>query len=297
MKRSAPKVSVLLPVYNAGCYLDAAVSSILEQSFTDLELLAIDDGSTDGSCDVLCEHARRDSRVRVISRENRGLVATLQELIELASGELLARMDADDIALPHRFEHQVRFFEAHPRVVCIGGGVILIDEQGRELHHPPPVLGDAHVQRSALEGRMPICHPAAMFRAHAVARVGGYRSEAYPSEDLDLWLRLGEVGQLDNVPQTILRYRVHSSSVSVQQSEAQIAKMREACENAWRRRGIKGGVFRGARAAQAQSPASSGPMEGSSPLVEPKPGQSRATENGVHNPTAQSLILASEEQV
>ncbi len=278
-----PKVSVILPVYNAGGYLDAAVRSILDQSFSDLELVVIDDGSTDGSGDLLCAHADRDSRVRLIRRENQGLVATLAELIDRASGELLARMDADDIALPNRLDAQVRFLVEHQKVVCIGGGVILIDEHDKELHHPPPVLGNAHVQRSALEGRMPICHPAAMFRASAIKAVGGYRPEAYPSEDLDLWLRLGEVGELDNVPEAVLRYRVHSSSISVQQSEAQIAKMLEACQSAWARRGITNGIFRGAGQQAASHPAAS--------TVEPKPSANPAS--GSHNPTAQSLILAS----
>ena len=275
-----PRVSVLLPGYNAGSYLDAAVRSILEQSLEDLELVVIDDGSTDGSGEVLRKHAQVDSRVRLISRENRGLVATLGELIDNARGELLARMDADDIALPDRFRAQVRFLEENPRTVCIGGGIILIDENAKELNQKPNVVGKDHVQRRELEGRMPICHPAAMFRASAIAKVGGYRPEAYPSEDLDLWLRLGEVGHLDNVPEAVLRYRVHSTSISVQQSDRQIAKMRDACEAAWKRRNITDGIFRGA--GQQQSHAAS--------AVEPKPGNAQA---GQHNPTAQSLILAS----
>jgi glycosyltransferase involved in cell wall biosynthesis len=306
MAFSRPLVSVLLPVYNAGNYLDAAVRSILDQSYQELELLAIDDGSTDGSGERLQDHARSDSRMRVVSRENRGLVHTLQELIELAQGDLYARMDADDFSLPQRIEHQVRFFEQQPDVVCVGGGIIIIDEQDRELHHPPPVLGNAHVQRSALEGRMPICHPAAMFRASAVQQVGGYQPHAYPSEDLDLWLRLGEVGKLDNVPQTVLRYRVHSSSVSVQQCELQVAKMREACEAAWKRRGISNGVFRGARATAA-APESQGTPPAVASALETKPQGIGFSANpgspavapqqpAVHNPTAQSLIMASQPQ-
>lgn len=306
MAFSRPLVSVLLPVYNAGVYLNAAVRSILDQSYQELELLVIDDGSTDGSGERLQDHARSDSRMRVVRRENLGLVHTLQELIELARGELFARMDADDFSLPQRIEHQVQFFEQQSEVVCVGGGIIIIDEHDRELHHPPPVLGNAHVQRSALEGRMPICHPAAMFRATAVRQVGGYQSKAYPSEDLDLWLRLGEVGKLDNVPQTVLRYRVHSSSVSVQQCELQVAKMREACEAAWKRRGISNGVFRGARATAAPPVSQSSPPSVASALeskpqvipdsTNPDPAARPAHPPAVHNPTAQSLIMASQPQ-
>jgi glycosyltransferase involved in cell wall biosynthesis len=299
----SPLVSVLLPVYNAGDYLDSAVRSILDQSYQMLELIAIDDGSTDGSGDRLRDHADRDKRMRVISRENRGLVHSLQELIELAQGDLLARMDADDLSMPERIEHQVQFFEKQSDVVCVGGGIIIIDEEDRELHHPPPVLGNAHVQRSALEGRMPICHPAAMFRAGAVRQVGGYNAYAYPSEDLDLWLRLGEIGKLDNVPQTILKYRVHSTSVSVQQCEQQVVKMREACEAAWKRRGITNGVFRGVRSTASPNQAQGTPPTTASTLENkpqtnagpaskgsaPRPEQQSA----IHNPTAQSLLMAS----
>src|SRR4051812_4518709 len=99
----APAVSVLLPVYNGGRHFRAALESILAQSFVDFECLVLDDGSTDGSGDMARQLAAADSRVRVIQRENRGLVATLNELVGLARGALLARMDADDVALPERF--------------------------------------------------------------------------------------------------------------------------------------------------------------------------------------------------
>src|SRR5437870_2605656 len=110
----APMISVLLPVYNAQPYLQEALDSILAQSVADFELLALDDGSSDLSLRILREYERVDSRIRVISRENRGLVSTLNELISIARGRYLARMDADDICCPLRFRQQVDFLESNP---------------------------------------------------------------------------------------------------------------------------------------------------------------------------------------
>lgn len=237
---NVPSVSVLLPVFNAGRYLRPAVQSILDQRFRDFELIVIDDGSTDESLAELQRFAAADDRIRLRSRENLGLVATLNELLALARGELIARMDADDIALPHRFDLQVDYLLGHPDVVCLGGGIELMDEADRRLHRPPPVRGNDAVQREALQGRIPICHPSAMYRTEAARRVGGYRAETYPAEDLDLWLRLGEVGRLDNLGACVLRYRIHPDSISVQQSRHQMRKMRIVCEDAWKRRNITG---------------------------------------------------------
>ncbi|MEL7472470.1 MAG: glycosyltransferase [Planctomycetota bacterium] len=245
MTPTNPKVSILLPVYNAERYLDETLRSLRGQTYDQFELIAIDDGSTDASLEILRRHEADDARLRIVSRPNTGLVAALNEMLALARGELCARMDADDIALPHRIERQVRAMDARSELVCLGGAIELIDERGAPLHRPAPVCGDSNVQREALRGRTPICHPASMFRTEAVRMVGGYHEDAYPAEDLDLWLRLGEIGEIDNIPETILRYRLHEESISVRKRERQIAKMRLACERAWARRGIVDGVFLG----------------------------------------------------
>lgn len=280
MKPEEPRVSVLLPVYNAGNFLAETLRSLLTQTFEDFELIAVNDGSTDDSLDILRAAAAGDDRVRVVTRANTGLVVALNEMIDLARGEYCARMDADDIALPHRLERQVAFLDANPEVVCLGGAIELIDERGTPLHRPAPVCGDDAVQREALRGRTPICHPAAMFRAEAVRRVGGYLHDAYPAEDLDLWLRLGEIGGLDNLPETILRYRLHDASISVRKRERQIAKMRLACERAWARRGIRDGLFLG-------HPEHTSPDE---PLAQ----YELAVHTPVQNPTARAILLAGE---
>lgn len=232
-----PAVSVLLPVYNGGSFLKPALESILAQSFTDFECLVLDDGSTDGSGDVAQAVARDDARVRVIQRENRGLVATLNELFSQARGDLIARMDADDIALPDRFLHQVEFMRAHPDVVCLGGGQILIDERGRRIGPIVPPVDDLAIQEIALRGHGSICHPTVMMRADALRAIGGYRRDFYPAEDLDLWLLLGELGPLANLAEPVIHYRIHSGSISgMAASGRQRDAMRGACAAAWCRR-------------------------------------------------------------
>lgn len=234
----APAVSILLPVFNGGVFLSAAIESLLAQTFVDFECLVLDDGSQDGSGDVAVGLASRDSRIRVIARENRGLVATLNELLGEARGALVARMDADDIALPERLGRQVEFMAAHPEVVCVGGGQILIDERGRPIAPIEPPVEDRDIQESALRGHGSICHPTAMMRTAVLRSLGGYRPEFYPAEDVDLWLRLGEQGLLANLPEPVIFYRIHPASISgAAAGGRQREAGRRACADAWQRRG------------------------------------------------------------
>jgi glycosyltransferase involved in cell wall biosynthesis len=142
-----------MSVHNAERYLRPAVESILAQAFTDFEFIIIDDGSTDRSPPILAEFASRDPRVRIETRANKGLTKSLNEAIQLSRGEYLARMDADDIAKPNRFQIQIQFMRDHPEVVLLGGGYELIDGAGPHCHHPP-----ADDDASGALCRTPICH-------------------------------------------------------------------------------------------------------------------------------------------
>jgi glycosyltransferase involved in cell wall biosynthesis len=235
-----PTVSVLMPVYNAERYVAQAVDSILAQTFVDFEFMIIDDGSTDRSLSILQRYAAQDERIRLISRPNTGYVKALNELLSLATGPLIARMDADDIALPDRFAQQVKFLETHPDYVCVGGAQDWIDEAGRFLLHHPEAEEDAEIQHLALIGHTPMNHPSVMVRREALLQIGGYDETLCPSEDLDVWLKLGELGKLANLRETVLQYRQHDQSVSERQQTAQIQKRRECCERAWQRRGVVG---------------------------------------------------------
>ena len=128
-----PQASVILPVYNGARYIEAAITSVLEQTFTNFELLLLDDGSRDDSLAILRAYAQRDPRCIVHTRENRGLVQTLNEGIALSRADILIRMDADDRSHPGRFEMQIAFLLEHPECVAVGSEVMLIDPEGQQL--------------------------------------------------------------------------------------------------------------------------------------------------------------------
>ncbi|MCS6814231.1 MAG: glycosyltransferase [Cyanobacteria bacterium] len=236
----SPTISVIMPVYNADRYVAQAVESILTQTFADFEFLIVDDGSTDRSLKILRHYAAQDDRIHLTSRPNTGYVIALNEMLRLAKGEFIARMDADDVALPDRFQRQVAFLRQHPEVVCVGGSHDIIDAQGRLLTTLKLPESNEEIQRLALAGHGSICHPCAMIRRSTIIAIGGYNEAMMPAEDLDLWLRLGELGQLANLPEPVLRYRLHMKSVSEQNTMHQRQRAREACEQAWQRRGIVG---------------------------------------------------------
>jgi glycosyltransferase involved in cell wall biosynthesis len=240
---TAPLISVLMPVYNAQRYLAKAVASILSQTLGAFEFIIINDGSTDSSLAILKTYAARDPRIRLVSRPNTGYVKALNEALALARGEFVARMDADDVAMPERFERQIQYLRANPEVVLLGGASELIDGAGRLLLRPSVLVTDEQLQAAFLEGRTEIGHPTAMIRRKAMVDAGGYDESLRPSEDLDLWLRLAEIGKVANLPDFIIQYRIHDKSVSSANIDLQIRKAYEATERAWKRRGIVGLQF------------------------------------------------------
>lgn len=240
MINSHPAVSVIMPVYNAERYVGTAIKSILNQSFTDFEYLIVNDRSSDRSLQILEQYAQRDRRIRLIYPDTPGYAAALNTMLQEANGELIARMDADDIACPQRLALQVEFLRKHPKVVCVGGSHYLIDQDGRLLTYLELPTDHQSIEEKALAGHGSICHPSVMMRASALNAIGGYNPDLVPAEDLDLWLRLGEVGELANLNEPLLKYRLHLQSVSETKGQLQRQKAEEACQRAWQRRGIEG---------------------------------------------------------
>lgn len=235
-----PVVSVLMAVYNSERYLGQAVESILNQTLRELELIVLDDGSTDRSLAILQDYAAQDSRIRLHHQRNCGIPQTRNRLLALAAAELIAVMDSDDVALPQRLARQVMFLQQQPQVVCLGSAFELIDAQNRRITTLPVPLADAEIQRQILAGHAAIFQPCAMMRRTAVRQVGGYNPAMTQAEDLDLWLRLGEVGELANLPEALVQYRLHADSVSERDCALQRQKALSACQQAWSRRGVSG---------------------------------------------------------
>ena len=238
LRPAAPRVTVLLPVYEAERFLAEAVESILAQTLRDFELLALDDGSRDGSAAILDRYASLDPRVRVVRRPHTGLVATLNAGLALARGELIARMDADDVALPQRLERQAETLDRDPGLVCIGGSYEVIDARGRRIDVVQPLCDFEPILAALLAGVSALCHATAMYRRRAVIAAGSYDASARLAEDYDHWLRLAETGRLANLPEKVLRVRHHERSESERQHAHQLEQTRRICAQARRRRGL-----------------------------------------------------------
>ncbi|WP_160112729.1 glycosyltransferase family 2 protein [Mycobacterium sp. 3519A] len=207
----SPTVSVLLPAYNAADTVEKAAESILTGNDVPLELIVIDDGSTDGTREVL-ERIARDPRVRVISHQNMGLAASLNKGIAAATAPFIARMDADDISAPGRLDRQLQFLLGHPDVVTVGGQIRrVVNEQPRSTSDLP--LDHRGIVNSLLHGQHAVCHASTMTRKSALEAVGGYWEQGV-SEDWDLFLRLSEVGKLANLNRHVYDIVYHETGIN-----------------------------------------------------------------------------------
>lgn len=208
---SAPRVSVLMPLYNAEHYVMEAVQSILQQRYTNLELIVVDDGSVDKGPSLVASIT--DPRLHLIRQPNNGIAAALNAGLAVARGSLIARMDADDVALPQRVDEQVAFMDAHPAVGLLGTWATIEDANG----HPLGVF-DHPTDHASIAYRLlfdaPFVHPSMMIRRHLLDTYGGYDGDATIFEDHDLWRRLVPHTRAANLPSYLMRYRRLPNSLS-----------------------------------------------------------------------------------
>jgi hypothetical protein len=235
---AAPRISVVLPVYNGEAFLGEAIESILGQTFTAFELLVIDDGSNDATAAIADSFADRDGRVRVMRRAHKGLSATLNAGIAEARGEFVARMDADDISVPERFAKQAAYLDTHAGCVVVGAWMEVTDDSGQYLGLKTFVESDAEISAALLRAAWPIAHPTVMARRDAIRAAGGYDAAFYPSEDLALWLRLADIGALANIAEPLLRHRRHRGALGVRERDTMTAMALAICNQARSRRGL-----------------------------------------------------------
>jgi glycosyltransferase involved in cell wall biosynthesis len=206
-------VSVLMPIRNGESFLEEAMDSLRQQTLRNWELVAVLDGSTDNSEAILRRYA--DHRVRVFSLPRPGgFAAALNFGLANCRAEYVARFDQDDVCLPHRLEAQLEVLAGRPDLVVLGGEAQLCDETSRIVGKRSVPSGPRRVQlRLLLRNQM--IHPAVMFRRSVIAELGGYRSEAAPMfEDYDLWLRVLGYGEVDNLAQPLIKYRIHRGQQS-----------------------------------------------------------------------------------
>jgi glycosyltransferase involved in cell wall biosynthesis len=227
------RVSVVLPYHQAEATLEEAVASVLAQRGVDLELLAVDDRSTDGGPARVAAIATRDPRVRPLRSAGRGIVAALSAGVAAARGELLARMDGDDVCLPGRLAAQVALMASDPGLGAVGTQVEAFPDAAvgeglrRYVAWQNGLITPAdHAREIFVEA--PLCHPSVMLRRDALARVGGFRDVPWP-EDYDLWLRLDAAGYgLAKVPQVLLRWRHREGRATFSDPRYGLERFREA---------------------------------------------------------------------
>lgn len=219
-----PAVTVLMPVYNAGRFLREAIESVLCQSWTDFELLVLDDGSTDDSAALAA--AFGDARIRVVHNEsNLRLVATLNRGLELAHGRYVARMDADDICLPQRLARQVSFLERHPEVGVCGTQVRTMGAEDGAVF---PVVYDHERIVCCQLFESALAHPTVMMRREALLEAGLRYSADFPhAEDYELWVRCARHMRLANIPEVLLHYRRHEAQVGSRHARVQAETCRK----------------------------------------------------------------------
>lgn len=216
---TTPTVTVLMSVYNSEDYLAEAIESILDQTYKDFEFLIINDGSTDSSLKIIKNY--KDKRIRLISRPNKGLVASLNEGIEKARGKYLARMDSDDISPAYRLQKEVTFLDTHPNVGMVGSNYTIIEEDGTELV-TTNVFTHPHDLKVAQVTCNQFGHGSIMARLSVLKELNGYDASVGHVEDYHLWTRISRVTDIANFVEPLYFYRRNSEGVTQKNLQLQV---------------------------------------------------------------------------
>ncbi len=213
MKSTDPKITVLMPAYNAEKYIGEAISSVLDQTFTDFELLIINDGSTDGTQQVI--NSFTDTRIRLINQTNQGVAAALNIGLLNAKADIIARFDADDICLSGRLNLQYGFLKNNPDHIIVGSNVDYIDMNGEFVFTGRmSAYRDEDIRRLIFKN-CPLIHSSVMFRKEPVLKAGSYNIHAHAFEDHLLWLKLLGYGKACNLPEILVKVRLAPESISI----------------------------------------------------------------------------------
>lgn len=208
-----PRITVLMPAYNAEKYIGQAITSVLNQTFTDFELLIINDGSIDTTKQII--ESFEDSRIRLINQTNQGIAAALNIGLLNAKAGLIARFDADDICMPERLMIQYNFLSDHPDYIIVGSDAEFIDMNGNYVYtRSLPAHTNEEIQGLGLD-KSPLIHSAVLYRKASIMQAGGYNAHAHGFEDLLLWSKVIKQGKVHNLSQKLLQVRLSPGSISV----------------------------------------------------------------------------------
>ena len=227
---SNPKISVLMPAYNAEKYIAEAIESILNQTFKDFEFIIIDDCSTDGTYSIIQRYAKRDDRMIVLKNEkNLKICETLNKGIEIAKGKYIARMDADDWSYPDRLEKQFKFMEENPEIGISGGTMEVCDEKMKVLNQRKYNLSDEEIRKKIFR-YSPFSHPLVIIKKDILDKASFYDHDLVYAEDYDLYFRIGNFSKFGNLKDVILKYRMlenNSTSEKLKEMELKTLKIRK----------------------------------------------------------------------
>ncbi|HXY18118.1 MAG TPA: glycosyltransferase family 2 protein [Candidatus Nitrosopolaris sp.] len=227
-----PIVSVVMSALNAQRFIKASVTSILDQSLKDFEVIFIDDGSSDDTAGLI--QSFNDSRIRLIHQTNHGLVHSFNKGVRLARGEFIARMDADDISLPSRFEKQLAWLSARPKRALVG---TFFSRVGEDFNRPLDSVMFAPFKHIDLVRSFrlvnPFGHGSVMVRKSAIDKTGGYRAEYEPAEDFDLWWRIAQEWEIGLIPEVLYLWRFHKSNISIRKSRTSNNSALKSVNNVW----------------------------------------------------------------
>ena len=213
IKEKAAKVTVLMPAYNAGKFIAEAIESVLQQTFTDFELVIIDDGSTDNTAEIIQSFS--DRRIHLIHQSHNGIAAALNKGLGIVESEYIARFDADDICFPDRLMQQVSFLDENQDYIITGSDAEYISEDGEHLFYFR-CIGHTHDEIiEKINSYCPFIHSAVMYRKNAVIKASGYSIHAHNFEDYLLWTQILKFGKFANLPQELIRVRFNPASVTI----------------------------------------------------------------------------------
>ena len=236
ISKDIPLITVIMSVFNGSQWLSESIESVLKQTFSKFEFIIVDDGSTDNSVEIIKRYQSQDSRIHLIVKNNSGLADSLNHAIQIARGQWIARLDADDICEPMRLEKQFIFSQHNPSIVFIGTGHSVINSQGQVEGIYDYPTNHAQLLSNLINIRKYPAHSSAFYRSDVVRSVGGYRPRMKRSQDCDLWLRLSEMGQLASLKEPLIRLRYHSEQISdIGGSKGQFFYSRMAMISYWLR--------------------------------------------------------------
>ncbi len=233
-----PLVSVVMPTYNSGAYLDEALRSVRGQTLHDLEVIVVDDGSDDDSSAIAGRHAAEDDRIRILRRAHEGLSAARNAGVDAARAPWIALLDADDIAMPRRLERQLAYLEAMPHVAALGTYAIRMGASGDDVG----VMDIGPLSASQLDRLRRrnevifLVASSVVFSRRIALKLGGFRRTVGAAEDVDLWTRMADDHLVLALPERLVRYRIHGGSASSQRFAQQMEDTMRISENAKRRR-------------------------------------------------------------